>query len=116
MVCFIVALCEEALFRGVIQLGLAQVLGSTFGETGAMAVGLAVGALLFGLAHPGTAAYMLIAALFGAWMGVLLVLTGSLMPAIIAHFTYDVILMLYSKYTTAIPREDEGWEASTTTP
>ncbi len=76
---------EEALFRGVIQTGLAQRI------PGPAAV--AVAALLFGAAHWLTATYALLASLIGLYLGALFLLTENLLVPAIAHAAYDVVAL-----------------------
>jgi membrane protease YdiL (CAAX protease family) len=73
---------EEALFRGVIQAGLAERLPAP------VAVGIA--ALLFGLGHWVSRSYALLAGVIGAYLGLLFLLTGNLLAPIITHALYDV--------------------------
>ena len=74
---------EEALFRGALQPHL----------------GLAWTALLFGLAHPLSWAYIAYASLAGLVLGGLVEATGSLLPAMVCHTVVDAIL-LYKLKTT----------------
>jgi membrane protease YdiL (CAAX protease family) len=79
---------EELLFRGVAQLGIEQASGSTW-------LAVAVASVLFGLAHPITKTYALLAGLIGVYFGVLLVLTSNLLVPIVAHVAYDFIALVY---------------------
>jgi uncharacterized protein len=76
---------EEALFRGVIQTGLA---GRFPAWT---AVGVA--SVLFGMAHWLTVSYAVLAGLIGAYLGVLLIVTDNLLAPIIAHAAYDIVAL-----------------------
>jgi len=78
---------EEALFRGVIQIGLADRFGSLAGLTAASA--------LFGLAHMISPLYALLAGLVGAYLGALTLATGNIVPAILAHALYDFLALSY---------------------
>jgi uncharacterized protein len=95
---------EEALFRGVVQTAITNGLSAWLEGWAAQACGAGVGALLFGLAHPASRAYVIVGVLFGAWMGGLLVTTDRLLTPIVAHALYDFILMLYAK-SGASPRD-----------
>ena len=66
---------EEVLFRGVIQ----------------PRVGWMAATVLFGLAHPITVTYVILAAVLGGLLGQLQVLGGNLWAPIIAHAVYDYI-------------------------
>jgi membrane protease YdiL (CAAX protease family) len=79
---------EELLFRGVAQLGIEQASGSTW-------LAIAVASVLFGLAHPITKTYALLAGLIGIYFGVLLVATGNLVAPIVAHAAYDFFALVY---------------------
>lgn len=72
---------EELLFRGLIQGGLS-------GWTGEAAA-LVAASLLFGLAHPITQTYVVLAALIGLYLGGLWLVTGNLLAPIVAHAAYD---------------------------
>lgn len=76
---------EEMLFRGVVQAALSQWLGSW--------EGLAVASLLFGLVHPISMTYMLVAGLLGAYLGLVWILTGNLLVVMIAHALYDFLAL-----------------------
>jgi hypothetical protein len=76
---------EEVLFRGVIQSGLAAWLPAW--------VAVAIGALLFGVAHWLTLSYAVLAGLIGAWLGALYLLTDNLLAPIVAHAAYDVVAL-----------------------
>jgi len=78
---------EEALFRGVIQVGLADRFGPLAGLTAASA--------LFGLAHMVSPLYALLAGLVGAYLGGLTLAAGNLVPAILAHALYDFLALSY---------------------
>lgn len=76
---------EELLFRGVLQIGVANA------TTGA--IGLIVAAIVFGLAHAVTPTYALIAGLMGLYLGGLLSVgrTPNLVLPILVHAAYDLI-------------------------
>jgi membrane protease YdiL (CAAX protease family) len=78
---------EEMLFRGVFQAALGRWLGAAWGW-GATSV-------LFGLLHPITPGYILLAALLGAYLGALWSLSGNLLTAMVAHALYDFFALWY---------------------
>jgi membrane protease YdiL (CAAX protease family) len=83
---------EELLFRGLIQQSLAGLVGTW--------PALALASLVFGLAHPITAAYVVLAAVIGAYLGWLWLFTGNLAVPIVAHAAYDfaaLVLMLSAR-------------------
>ncbi len=78
---------EEVLFRGVIQITLADWVG----PSGALLLASA----LFGLAHFLTPTYAALAALLGLYLGGLLMVSDNLLPAILVHAGYDFAALLY---------------------
>lgn len=88
VVSLLAGLGEESLFRGVIQAGLAGGLGS---------VGALVAAsVLFGLAHPISGLYVVLAGAMGLWFGALWWWSGSLVTPVLAHALYDFIALAWS--------------------
>lgn len=79
---------EELLFRGVVQVGIEQ-----FTHLPWLAVLLA--GALFGLAHPISTSYVVVAGLIGVYLGWLLVATGNLLVPIVAHGAYDFFALVY---------------------
>ena len=82
---------EEMLFRGVLQDLLAQRIGGT----GGLVVGLLAGSVVFGVCHWLTPTYAALATLIGLYMGVLLVVSGSILAPIVAHAAYDFVALWY---------------------
>jgi hypothetical protein len=78
---------EELLFRGVVQ-------GAAVRWAG-LGPGIALASVLFGLAHPITPGYTVLAAVMGAYLGLLWVATGNLLAAIVTHALYDFLALLY---------------------
>ena len=76
---------EELLFRGFLQNGLENVIGRW--------PALAAASVVFGLVHPVTGAYVVIAAVLGLYLGMLWVATGNLLTPIVAHGLYDFIAL-----------------------
>lgn len=77
---------EELLFRGLIQGALTKLFGPV--------AGVASAAILFGLLHPVSLAYVIVATLLGAYLGVVWIMTGNLLSVMIAHGLYDFIALL----------------------
>lgn len=77
---------EELLFRGAIQ----PIAAKWLGDWGAVFAT----ALLFGLAHPFSKLYILLATIAGVYFGTLVLLTGETGSAIIAHAAYDAVALL----------------------
>jgi membrane protease YdiL (CAAX protease family) len=78
---------EEMLFRGVLQ----PVFGRGLGTWPALFVTSA----LFGLLHPISAAYTVIAGLFGVYLGCLWLATENLLVVMVAHAVYDFLVLAY---------------------
>ncbi len=76
---------EEALFRGVIQLGVGNVAG--------IWVGVAVASVAFGLAHLITPTYAILAGLIGLYLGALAVVTGGVWAPMVTHAGYDFVAL-----------------------
>jgi hypothetical protein len=79
---------EEALFRGVIQRAAEHFSSST-------GIGLTIGSVLFGLAHPISKTYTVLATLVGFYLGGLLLATDNLLAPICTHAVYDFIALIY---------------------
>lgn len=84
---------EELLFRGWLQQGLFSFLNAEKSVWMGL-VGLLVASLLFGLAHPITPLYIVLAVGMGAFLGGIYWLTGNLLCAIAAHAVYDAVILL----------------------
>ena len=74
------------LFRGVFQGLLARWLGP--------GPGWGAASLLFGLLHPITPGYIVLAALLGAYLGSIWMFTGNLLTVMVAHALYDFLAMV----------------------
>jgi len=85
---------EEMLFRGVIQDTLSAWINPL--------TGVVLASLLFGLMHPITPAYIVLAALMGAFLGWIFLVTENLLPVIITHGLYDFLALTY------LTRTDSG--------
>jgi uncharacterized protein len=86
VVAALAGLGEEVLFRGVLQTALVGHLP----VWGAVAAAAAV----FGLAHCLTPTYAVFAAVVGAYLGLLFVLSGNLLVPILAHALYDLVALV----------------------
>ena len=78
---------EEALFRGVLQTYFAGHVG--------VAPALLVTSSLFGLLHPVTAVYAVMAGLIGLYLGVLAVWHDNLLVPMVVHSLYDFVALTY---------------------
>jgi membrane protease YdiL (CAAX protease family) len=86
LVCVTAGFGEEMLFRGVIQGALSRLLGP--------AAGIAIASVLFGLFHPISMAYVIVAGAIGAYLGIVWLLSGNLLTPIVAHALYDFVTLL----------------------
>lgn len=80
-------ICEEVLFRSVIQ--------GTLSTTAGPWIALIIASLIFGAAHLITVAYGIIAAAIGVYFGLLWLLGGNLLIPIMAHAAYDFLALVY---------------------
>jgi membrane protease YdiL (CAAX protease family) len=82
---------EEMLFRGVLQAAVADEIGGPHGVW----LGLLVAAFLFGLLHPITPTYAVLAGLIGLYLGWLWLASGNLLLPILVHALYDFLALAY---------------------
>jgi uncharacterized protein len=82
---------EETLFRGVVQVGMAQEIGGPYGVW----LGLLAAAVLFGLLHVITPTYGILAGLIGLYLGGLWLMSHNLLTPIVTHGTYDFLALVY---------------------
>ena len=94
---------EELLFRGFIQGGFAAFLPPW--------AALAAASLVFGLAHPLTRGYIVLAAVMGAYLGWMWTATADLAAPLIAHALYDFIALVV--LVRRLPRSTVEAEAET---
>jgi hypothetical protein len=83
---------EEILFRGWLQQGLIRVLDA-HADPLLIALALVLASFLFGLAHPISPLYILLATVMGVFLGGIYLLTGNLLCAIVAHAVYDAVIL-----------------------
>ena len=82
---------EEMLFRGLLQGIVAVWVGPPWGAW----VGLAVASVAFGLVHPITRMYAVMAGLIGLYLGWLWIISGNLLVPITTHAVYDFLALVY---------------------
>ncbi len=78
---------EEMLFRGVFQASLTDWVG--------MAWGLALASILFGVLHPISFSYIVIAAFLGLYLGAIWYFNGNLLTVMVTHALYDFVALGY---------------------
>ena len=81
---------EEMLFRWSLQGGLQHLVPGTYGLIAA----LIIASVAFGMVHAVTPMYALIATVIGSVLGLILIFSGSVIPAILAHAFYDFVAIL----------------------
>ncbi len=87
LIALMAGVAEEAFFRGVVQTALAERFDPT--------LGLVLASVLFGVMHLITPAYALLAALAGAYLGVLLIAFDNLLVPVVVHGLYDGVALVY---------------------
>ena len=94
LICVLAGVGEEALFRGVIQNLLADLVNPR--------VALVVTSALFGLGHFITPMYAVLAGLLGFYLGWLSLALDNLLVAMATHALYDYVALRYliHKYTS----------------
>jgi membrane protease YdiL (CAAX protease family) len=78
---------EEMLFRGVLQASLSGWLGVPWG--------LGLASLLFGVLHPISVTYMVIATFLGLYLGAVWIVGGNLLTVMVTHALYDFAALAY---------------------
>jgi membrane protease YdiL (CAAX protease family) len=86
---------EEMLFRGVVQGSIGDWVGRWLGDPAGVWVGIAAAALLFGLLHPITTTYAVLAGLIGLYLGWLVLASGNLLVPATTHAIYDFLALVY---------------------
>lgn len=84
---------EEMLFRGWLQGSLVDQWQPAFGTSGAC-IAIVLSSAVFGFAHPLSRGYIAIAFSLGLVLGGVAWCCNNLLIAIMAHATYDAVLML----------------------
>lgn len=84
-----IVLGEELVWRGVVQAAIVRRVGPTLG------VALAAGAYALAHAPLGSPVLVLVAAACGLCWGALRAATGSLVPPLVAHLVWDVLVLLW---------------------
>jgi uncharacterized protein len=86
---------EELLVRGWLMGWIIGPAGDASAFT--IAVAVVISSVVFGLMHPISVAYTVVAALMGLFFAGILVWSGNLLVPIAAHATYDAVHLLLSK-------------------
>jgi membrane protease YdiL (CAAX protease family) len=100
LVSFSAGVGEEMLFRGVLQPSIDGWLGFPWG--------LVLAGILFGVFHPISVTYMIIAAILGLYLGLVLFAGGNLISVIVVHALYDFAALGYLLRIRPTLEEDGG--------
>ena len=82
---------EEMLFRGVVQVTITEWFGGTVG----IWIGILAAAVAFGLFHPITTNYAILAGAIGVYLGWIFAATENLLVPVVAHGVYDFAALVY---------------------
>lgn len=88
LICVMAGFGEEALFRGLLMPLLERFSGDTW-----LAVGLS--SLLFGIMHPITRTYVVLATGVGVYLGTIYAFNDNLLVVMVAHGLYDFVALAY---------------------
>jgi membrane protease YdiL (CAAX protease family) len=102
LICLCAGFGEELLFRGALQTALVDQFGPWLGIVAASA--------LFGLVHPITVTYVVLATLVGLYLGFVFWLDGNLLSVIVAHGVYDFVALVYLVRLQAGPPQESADE------
>jgi len=96
---FAVALCEEILFRGVLQEMLASSFSSFFNSKWANFIGLLLSSILFGLFHYKSGFLMIgFATIAGIFYGLVYIKTNHIFYSTLAHFSLNWVHFVFFTY------------------
>ncbi len=85
---------EELLFRGWLMYWIMQGADAVIPSEVVLVVALLLSSVIFGLFHPITPLYVVLASLMGLYFGALVLVTGNLLVPIAAHATYDAVQLI----------------------
>lgn len=87
---------EELLVRGWLMGWLIGPIDQATWAT--ITAGVVASAIAFGIMHPVTPAYVVLATLIGVYLGGLVIWSGNLLVAITAHAVYDAVHLLIARH------------------
>lgn len=85
---------EELLFRGWLMYWIMQGADILIPAEVVLVVALLLSSIIFGLFHPITPLYVVLASLMGMYFGLLVLYTGNLLVPIAAHAAYDAVQLI----------------------
>ncbi len=86
---------EEMLFRGVLQASLIGVLQPSLGGCWSVPWGVGMASIVFGICHPISVPYAVLATILGLYLGTVWFLAGNLLTVMITHALYDFVALAY---------------------
>jgi membrane protease YdiL (CAAX protease family) len=95
VISLLAGLGEELLFRWSLQGGITSVLETRIGLTAAVVVGLAAASVMFGICHWVNSAYGITTIVIGAYLGAVMIWSGSWIVPAVAHALYDFVALIY---------------------
>jgi CAAX protease family protein len=94
MISAVAGLGEEMLFRGWLQTWIGDVVGPPYGPV----VGLLLASSAFAACHALSRAYAVVVLLVGLYLGLLMMVTGSVLAPVVAHSLYDFVALLWIRH------------------
>ena len=96
-----IGVSEEMLFRGVAQAAIGSWLGVTWG--------VVLASVLFGLFHPISLTYMIIATILSVYLGAVFIAVDNLLTCMVIHALYDFAALGYLlRIRPALEAEDDS--------
>ena len=86
---------EELFFRWCLQGGITSLSEPWLGSSGAIALGISVASIVFGLCHWVNSTYAVTTLLIGAYLGGVMVWSGTWLAPAICHALFDFIALIY---------------------
>ncbi len=109
VISLLAGLGEEMLFRWCLQGGITSVLETRIGLTAAVVVGLVAASVIFGICHWVNSAYGMTTIVIGAYLGAVMIWSGSWIVPAVAHALYDFVALIY---ISRLPDEETSAVAS----
>jgi membrane protease YdiL (CAAX protease family) len=86
---------EELFFRWCLQGGVTSLIAPLAGDVAAIAIGIAIASLIFGVCHWVNAAYGMTTLIVGVYLGATMVWSTNWLVPAIAHALFDFIALIY---------------------
>jgi membrane protease YdiL (CAAX protease family) len=95
LISIMAGLGEELFFRWCIQGGISSWLEPTLGIPVAIGIGLMIASLFFGICHWVNVTYAVVTFFAGAFLGMVMVWSGTWLASAFAHAAFDFVALLY---------------------